>query len=255
MKHWIPVLLVTLSTSSAFAADDLRGETFCFPAKDVPKLVDELAEVDEDRRDVVDVRLQPRFIIKDGGVWPDRFYLAKEGEVVADLPFSRETGAVPSFLDSARLRPDTDICVDDPTRATRPAGDEGLYFEMGLSPLFHNESGTYSLAELQEGAKDGKKFYKKMLPGAVAMFMPDTDYFAVKMAERDATPVVAAMTASGETPLTLETVKDMWIVSLEDIEDLDASGIVIRGGKYELQPVPSPKTLRRFGWGDATSEN
>lgn len=254
MKHWIAALLVTVSTGSAFASEDLRGETFCFPAKDVPKLVEELAEVDADRRDVVDVRLQPRFIIKDGGVWPDRFYLAKDGDVIVDLPFSRETGDVPSFLDSTRLRPDTDICVDDPTRAARPADDEGLYFEMGLSPLFHNETGTYSLAELQEGAKDGKKFYKKMLPGAVAMFMPDTDYFAVKMAERDARPTVMALTEEGETELTLETVKDMWIVSLDEIEDLKATGIAIRGGDYELQPVPSPGTLRRFGWGDATGE-
>ncbi|WP_427452075.1 hypothetical protein [Litorimonas sp. WD9-15] len=254
MKHWIPVLLVTVSASSAFASEDLRGETFCFPAKDVPKLVSELAEVDEDRRDIVDVRLQPRFIIKDDGIWPERFYLAKDGELVTDIPFSRETGATPTFLESAKARPDTDICVDDPTRADRPADDEGLYFEMGLSPLFHNESGTYSLDELKEGAKDGKKFYKKMLPGVVAMLMPDTDYFAVKMVVRDAVPTVAALTERGQTPLTLEPVKDMWIVSLDDIKDLDATGMTITGGAYELQPVPSPKTLRQFGWGDATDE-
>lgn len=258
MKHWIPVLLVTLSTSVAVpafgASDELRGETFCFPAKDVPKLVSELAEVDADRRNIVDVRLKPRFIIKDKGVWPERFYLAKDGQVVTDMPFSRETGAVPNFLASAKARPDTDICVDDPTRADRPKDDEGLYFEMGLSPLFHNETGTYTLAELEEGAKDGKKFYKKMLPGAVALFMPDTDYFAVKMAEIGAKPVVTATTKKGDVALPMDAVKDMWIVSLDDIEDLDATGMTVRGGAYELQPVPSPSTLRKFGWGDATDE-
>lgn len=252
------MILVTLSTSAAFpaqaAGDELRGETFCFPAKDVPKLVSELAEVDEDRRDVVDVRLEPRFIIKDGGVWPERFYLAKEGELIADMPFSRETGAVPSFLESATARPDTDICVDDPTRAERPKDDEGLYFEMGLSPLFHNETGTYTYAELKEGAKDGKKFYKKMLPGAVAIFMPDTDYFAIKMVDHTAKPTVAALTAMGQKDLMLEAVKDMWIVSLDEIDDLNATGIIVRGGAYQMQPVPSPKTLRQFGWGDATDE-
>lgn len=257
MKPAIPALLVTLSTAlaaPALAAEDLRGETFCFPAEDVPKLIEELAEVDEDRRDVVDVRLEPRFIIKDGGVWPDRFYLAEDGMVVTELPFSRETGAVPSFIEAATARPDTDICVDDPTRADRPADDEGLYFEMGLSPLFHNETGEYTLDELEEGAKDGKKFYKKMLPGVVAMFMPDTDYFAVKMEEIGAKPVVTAVTERGEVALAMEAVKDMWIVSLDDIEDLDATGMMVRGGKYGLQPVPSPKTLRQFGWGDATGE-
>ena len=207
MKHWIAAALMTLCPAAAHAADDLRGETFCFPAKDVPKLIDELAEIKADRRDVVDVRLQPRFLIKDGGAWPERFYLAKDEQVIADIPFSRETGATPSFLESVKMRPDTDICIDDPTRADRPKDDEGLYFEMGLSPLFHNESGRYTLAELQEGAKDGKKFYKKMLPGPVALLMPDTDWFAVKMADRSVQPSFAALTAAGETVLTSESVK------------------------------------------------
>jgi len=257
MKPAIPAILLTLSSVfalPAYAADELRGETFCFPAKDVPKLVDELSEIEEKRRDVVDVRLEPRFIIKDGGVWPDRFYLAKAGELVTELPFSRDTGAVPNFIEATQARPDTDICVDDPTRAERPADDEGLYFEMGLSPLFHNESGLHDFAELKEGAKDGKKFYKKMLPGAVALFMPDTDYFAIKMEAREAQPTVWALTEAGEAPLNIETVKDMWIVSLDELEDLDATGMVVNGGDYTLQPVPSPKTLRRFGWGDATGE-
>jgi len=257
MKPTIPALLVTLCSviaSPAVAAEDLRGETFCFPAKDVPKLIKKLNEIEEKRRNVVDVRLEPRFIIKDGGVWPDRFYLAKDGEIVTEMPFSRETGAVPNFIEAATARPDTDICVDDPTRAERPADDEGLYFEMGLSPLFHNETGQYTLAELKEGAKDGKKFYKKMLPGAAALFMPDTDHFAVRMEAQDTKPTVAALTSSGETPLTLEVVKDMWVVSLDEIKNLEATGMVVRGGDYALQPVPSAKTLRRFGWGDATDE-
>lgn len=145
--------------------------------------------------------------------------------------------------------------MDDPTRADRPADDEGLYFEMGLSPLFHNETGQYTLAELKEGAKDGKKFYRKMLPAAAALFMPDTDHFAVRMEELDAKPIVAALTATGEITLTMEAVKDMWVISLDEIENLEATGLIVRGGKYALQPVPSAKTLRRFGWGDATNEN
>lgn len=257
MKYAIlPFALTFLfaAATNAFAdASDLRGETFCFPAKDVPKLVGELAEVKESRRNIVDVRLQPRFIIKDEGVWPDRFYLAKDGEVVTELPFSRETGAVPTFIAAASDRPDTDICVDDPTRAERPENDEGLYFEMGLSPLFKTTTGQHSLAELQEAAKDGKKFYKKMLPGAVAVFMPDTDYFGIKMVNRKTLPTVTALTGGVEKPLKMEAVKDMWVVSLDNIEDAGADSIVIGGGAYDLQPVPSPKTLRRFGMGDAAN--
>ncbi len=258
MKYAIVSLFVTVSClagQTALASDmKLRGETVCFPAKDVPKLVGKLAEVDAERRKIVDVRLEPRFIIKDEGVWPDRFYLAKDGAFVADLPFSRETGAVPSFLESTAVRPDTDICIDDPTRAERPKDDEGLYFEMGLSPLFKTTPGQHSVAELKQGAKDGKKFYKKMLPGAIAILMPDTDYFAIRMIDRAAMPAVFAKTTHGETALALEAVKDMWIVRLDDIEDVMAETLIIRGGAYDLQPVPAPKILRKFGMGDASHQ-
>ena len=57
-----------LISSHALAAEGLRGEVFCFPAKDVPKLVDNLGEVKKDRRDVVDVDINPKFLIKDGEV-------------------------------------------------------------------------------------------------------------------------------------------------------------------------------------------
>ena len=46
----------------------------------------------------------------------------------------------------------------------------------------------------------------------------------------------------------------MWVVSLDDIEDFEATHLVINGGEYDLQPVPSPKTMRRFGMADAVDE-
>ena len=250
MKHAIlPFLLTAIccAPSVTFAADDkLRGETYCYPAKDVPKIVNELAKVKAERRNIVDVRLEPRFIIKDGGVWPEKFYLAKDGELVTDLPFSRETGSVPSFIGAASARPDTDICIDDPTRAGRPEDDEGLYFEMGLAPLFKTTTGEHSVAELEEAAKDAKKFYKKMLPDIVSMFMPDTDYFAIKMIDRKAVPTAFASLNASETELSLVAVDEMWIVSLDEIMEIEGASLSVRGGPYDLQPVPSPKTLRKF---------
>jgi hypothetical protein len=92
-----------------------------------------------------------------------------------------------------------------------------------------------------------------MLPGALAIFMPDTDYFAIRMIDRKAVPT--AMAASGEmqTKLDMEVFKDMWVVSLDDIEEVGADSLIIDGGAYDLQPVPSPKTMRKFGMGDAAS--
>ena len=125
---------------------------------------------------------------------------------------------------------------------------------MGLSPLFKSTTGSHSLAELKEAAKDAKKFYKKMLPDVVAMIMPDTDYFAIKMIDRSATPAAFVSVNGSEIELYMEAVKDMWVVSLDDILELGADNFLIYGGDYDLQPVPSPKTLRRFGMGEATRE-
>lgn len=258
MKYAIvPFIVTVLCTNAApsFATDvGRRGVTYCFPAKDVPKLIQRLSEVKPKRRNIVDVRLEPRFIIKDGGVWPERFYLARDGQAVTELPFSRETGAVPSFLTETVASPNTDICVEDPTRADRPKDDEGLYFEMGLSPLFKETTGRHSLADLQEAAKDGKRFYKKMLPGPVALFMPDTNYFAIRMIDQTDEPMAFASIDETKIPLALELVKDMWILRLDDIEALAAGHLIIGGGDYDLQPVPSPKTLRRFGMGDTVDK-
>jgi hypothetical protein len=244
------VLGSVLMASPALAKDtEKRGEIFCFPAKAVPKLVDEVAEVKEKYRNIVDVTIDPKFLIKDGGVWPDQFYLARDGEVVTAMPFSKEDGRVANFMSAVRAAPDTDICVDDPTRANRPADDEGLYFELGLSPLFHNRSGQHSMAELEEGTKDGKKFYKKMIPDVFAFMMPDTDYLAVKYTDTRTPLQVFALVAGQEVALSSEPHKDFHVISFEEMEDMEASGLIIRGGEYHLQPVPSPKTMRRFGWG------
>jgi len=181
-------------TVAAQTADGKRGEIYCFPAKDVPKLVARIDKVDAKRRDVVDVKLDPKFLIKDGGVWPDAFYLAREGEIVTQMPVSREDGRVPNFLEAVEAAPDTDICVVDPTRADKPEDDEGLYFEMGLSPLFQIATGEHDMSVLKKGARDAKSFYKKMIPAAFRMFMPDTNYLAVKY--RDPTLQTADATAA-----------------------------------------------------------
>lgn len=248
-------LLLIIPTHAMASKTDIRGVTFCFPAKSVPKIVDELAEVKEKYRNIVDVTIDPKFIIKDGGVWPEKFYLAREGETIIEMPFSKEDGRVPSFMEDVRAAPDTDICVDDPTRADRPANDEGLYFEMGLSPFFANRSGRHPMAEIMEGAKDGKKFYKKMLPNAFAFLMPATNYLAVKYDVTD-TPLEAFALVDGkEIALTSERHKDFDVISCKELEELGAEALIIRGGPYQLQPVPSPSIMRRFGWGQDSDES
>ncbi len=245
------VLGSIFSIAPATHADetDKRGDVFCFPAKDVPKLVDKLAKVKPKYRNIVDVTIDPKFLIKDGGVWPEKFYLSREGNIVKEMAFSREDGRVPTFMQDVREAPDTDICVLDPSRSDQAADYEGLYFEMGLSPFFENKSGRYTLEELKEGIKDGKKFYKKMIPAAISFLMPSTDYLAVKY-DDTSTALEAFVEVDGqEIALPSERHKDFDVISFDDIKELNATALIIRGGTFNLQPVPSPKFMRRIGWG------
>jgi len=243
-----------LSSTSAQAKSDLRGETFCFPAKKVPKLVKKLGKVDDSRRDVVDVALKPKFLIKDGGVWPERFFIRTKSEEI-DIPIEKPSGLTPTFLDVVATNSSGDICVTDKTRADRPESDEGLYFEMGLSPLFHNKSGQHALTELQEGAKDGKKFYKKMVPGAVSMVMPDTEYLSVRYDDFRLESQIYASIDGREVELSAEPFKDTHVISLEDLEDMGAQALIVKGGAYQLQPTVSVKLMKRFGWGEDAEED
>jgi hypothetical protein len=141
-------------------------------------------------------------------------------------------------------------------RADRPHYDEGLYFEMGLSPLFHNPSGRHDMAELKEGTKDGKTFYKKMIPGAVRLFMPDTKYLAVRYNDfRTSGAQIFAQVGETEVPLEAELYKDMHVIAYDDLKDMGASAMIVRGGEYQLQPTVSVKTMRRFGWGQEDEDN
>lgn len=249
----LAAVVVLSSVTMAHGAEKLRGDVYCFPAKDVPKLVQKLGEVDSSRRDVVDVALKPKFLIKDGGDWPERFFIRTQTNEI-DVPVEKPSGATPTFLKVATDNAHGDVCVADKARAHRPENDEGLYFEMGLSPLFHNRTGRHDMAELKEGTKDGKSFYKKMIPAAVSMFMPDTKYLAIRYDDLRLTSEVYASVDGVETPLTPEPHKDMHVVSFEELKKLGADALIIKGGGYQLQPTVSVKTMKRFGWGEDADE-
>lgn len=251
MIFWmgVPSLAQAQDQAQDQADTDLRGEVFCFPAKSVPKLVDRLGKIKSTKRDVVDVSLKPKFLIKDGGDWPEQFYLAQQGQIVTNLPFSTQTGDVPNFISAVRANPKTDICVKDKSRAMRPKDDEGLYFEMGLSPLFHNRSGVHPIDELLEGTKDGKSFYKKMIPAALRPLMPDTKYLAVRYDDFAKTADLFARIGDKDVPLKPQLHKDMHVISYKALKDMGAAALIVRGGPYQLQPTVSVKTMKRFGWG------
>ncbi|WP_017931965.1 hypothetical protein [Robiginitomaculum antarcticum] len=249
----LSALIIAGCLPIAAYGQDLRGDPFCFPAKGVGDMVERLENIDADRRDVVDVNVSPRFIRKDGGPWPERFYI-RDGEDELDIAVEKPSGATPSFMSAVRAHESGDICIADSARASRPADDEGLYFEMGLSPIFNSIAGRHDMAALKEGSKDAKVFYQQMIPMAFRLLMPDPDYYGVKYEDKATPPQIFVDTAKGEVPVSSDSYRDMHIVSMDQIRREGGSALIVRGGAYTLQPTPSIATMKRFGYGQDTEK-
>lgn len=254
MKLCAPTIvsLALLISGTAIANDyteqDVRGATYCYPAKDAAKTIAQLAKVKDEHRDIVDIKLAPRFLIYDKGRLPDRYYIT-DGDNMMDLTITPD-GRVPDFTDKvSSAHKDASLCIKDIARVGLASDDESLYFEMGLTPYFNNASGRHAREELNEGTKDGKVHYKRMLPAAVRAFMPDTDYFHVKYAVKDTAPQIYAETSDGLKPIIGDYYNEGYVVSLKQLEAVNASAMVVQGGDYRLAPVPSIKTMKRFGVG------
>lgn len=244
----VGLLPIVSAHADDFDREGVRGDTYCFPAKFVVKTIEELAELEDDKKDIVDINMDPQFLIYDEGALPDRYFLrSATGET--DFTISPD-GRVPDFLSkSIKADKDDDVCITDPARAGLDADDESLYFEMGLTPYFKNRSGVHPLEELKEGAKDGKSQYKKMIPSVARLFMPDTDHLHVKFDDKNAQAQIFAKVGDKSIPLQSEAYNEGFVFDYDDLEDMGAEALIIKGGAYKLSPVPSVKTMKKFGIG------
>ena len=239
--------LVLLLPAAALADDELRPLTQCNPFWDAVEALDEFADIDADRRDVVDVRPRPRFPAMDGVPLPDRMFF-RLGETERDLAITPR-GEVLGVFDTAReLGEDAEICVTDPHFAGTPADAPGREFHMGFLPEFLNSSGTLTVAELEKGTKDGRKFFKKLVPGPVSLLVPKFDHVMASHPFDDTTALPRVFALRGGVELgevEMEPLDNTRLFSLDALEDLGADAIRIEGD-YVLYPVPDAKTIRRF---------
>jgi len=247
----------TFASSAAFAddfdRDSVREEVYCFPTKFAIETVTKLEGADADKKDVVAPPLSPRFRIFDGGELPQRYFIRPETENENETDFTiLADGSTPDFMPLVKSADKgSDICIKDESRIGRPGDDESLYFEMGLTPEFKNRSGMHTLAELIEGTKDGKSLYKKMIPSVARLFMPSTDHLSLTYDAKEM-PFQAAAYKDGQPLQTIDFEKygESFIFDLEDIKDMGADSLKISGGAYTLSPVPSVKTMKKYGIGE-----
>lgn len=247
------LLMAGTAFADDFDRDTLRGEVYCFPAKYATDLVEKLANADAAKKDVVDSQLAPRFRIFDGGDLPQRYFIRPEEPSLSEIDMTIDPdGRVPDFLAKVQTaEAGSDLCIKDAARIGRAGDDEGLYFEMGLTPKFKNRSGNYAFEELKEGTKDGKSLYKKMIPAVARMFMPDTKHLSLRYDDISTPLKIAAFKGAEALPeIETEYYNESHVFDLDDLKDMGADRLEISGGPFQLSPVPSIKTMKKFGIGE-----
>lgn len=237
-----------MAQADDFQREGVKGLVSCFPAKYAVDINEKLLKKSPDRRDVVDIKMAPKFKIYDEGQLPDRFFLKSED---SETEFTvNADGGAPDFMEIvSAAKGEGDICIQDAARKDRPADDEGLYFEMGLTPYYKNKGPRYSYEQLKEGTKDAKSLVKVMVPSVARMFMPDTDHLSVQYEGADIAPEVTAL-KGGEVIGKISTTPygDGYVFAIDRLKEMDADSIEITG-PHKLGVVPSLKAMKRFGIG------
>lgn len=247
---------VSLISGSALAAEksDIRKAVECMPGKDIVKLLTKFDKMDLDKRDTVDAFIAAMFNVEDGHALPDRMFM-RSGGVDTDLTIAAD-GKVPDFDKIADMPKEGEICVEDQARAGLSREDDGMSFSVDFDVKFKDESGIYSLEKLQDGAKDGKSFYKKLVPAPIRLLIPKMTHMSVTF-DNPAAEGQRIEAFSGDTPvsgLIIEPFGETSVIEVAHIEGLGADRLVISGGAFDMEPSPSIEKMKKLGFSENDAE-
>ncbi len=246
------------STAHASEAADLAAGIKCMPAKKIIKLTRKFNKLKPEKRDTVGVVPEMKLTTTGESELPERVYF-RTGAVEEAFAMDAD-GWVTDFARIATMDKEGDLCMQDEHFAGKKDEDAGINLSIDFDVLFKNTSGTHTLAELLDGAKDGKSHYKKMYPGPLALMVPKMTHVGVVYLVEDAalaslTPQIFA-TKDGQkiTGLAVENFGGMFVVGIEDLQNMGADGLKIEGNKYELLPIPSIQKMKDLGFAEGEEE-
>lgn len=242
-KLRVAVLVGTVMLTGTAMAEETEDLTRCFPAKKLTKMTQKFDSIKPEKRDTLKADVQFMFLKDDDHVLPERFYAKHEDK---EWPFDVNADGEVQNLDLIKTVPkNSELCVQ--RRADVPEGKGGISVNMNI--VFKNQSGTHTIEELRDGVKDGRTFYKKMMPGPMALMVPKMSHILVESLDKD-------------SPRTLRFYKDgvpldgvpldvlgaqSTLMALSDLDALGVTRIEVSGGAYTLTPTPDRKTLEKFG--------
>ena len=227
----------------------MRPETICRPVIEMLEAIDDFNDIDAKHRTIVDVEPRPRFILDPDERVPERAVVVNgvDGPEQVEVPILAD-GTLPDLIPALRsIGDEPRLCITDSLMAGVPFDQPGREFGIGLLPQFKLRPGTHTLAELEEGGKQGRKFFRDMVPGLVSVFVPKLDPFAVSHPLDDDRYLPTVTAWRGEESLgevAMERFQRSQLLALDTLKDMGADRIEI-AGEYRLYPLPDAKTIRK----------
>lgn len=249
-------LCVALISHTALASDaaDMAAGIKCIEARKIIKMTRKFDELKPAKKDTVNTVPSMKLTASKGAALPERVYF-RNGKTETLFNMDKD-GWVTDFDRISTMVKKGEMCMQGKQFASKKGEQSGINLSIDFDVLFKNTSGTHTMAELLDGAKDGKSHYKKMFPGPMALMVPKMTHVGVVYKVEDAalanlSPQIYA-TKDGKkiNGLLVENFDGMFVVGIKDLQNLGADGLKIEGGKYELLPIPSIEKMKKLGFGN-----
>ncbi|WP_409433377.1 hypothetical protein ACJ3XI_02420 [Litorimonas sp. RW-G-Af-16] len=196
MKLTIYTAALTLMMSTpVLAKDDHKDD--CTDAKDLVNMAQSIYGAKAELTDIIapDAILQLKAL--NGNPAPTGMLYRFEGQTV-ELPLD-ENGVVQDLKQSMNFNKDGEICKLIDGVVPEDTGDDTVQANMNFSFAYKPQNGSYSVATLREGAKDGSKIMNSLAPGGLGFVVPGLKSIIIRPADydMDAMPTVT-WTKDGE---------------------------------------------------------
>ena len=254
MRYLIVMVLLLIPFKMSYAsseteAKELRDELTCFPISGISDFARKFENLKTSKIDTVNMFFEAYLRIKDEGSLPERVYVKNEDNEF-NLNFSRE-GKVVNIERIIRAENGSDLCAYDPIRAGTLKNGDTLEFDMDSDVRFIENNGYHTTNTLEDGLKDARFLFKKMVPGPAKIFVPKFTHLLVSaIDEKDSIYFEAVNNDNNKIPISTESYCGDKVIKFKDLNALDAKGINIKGGAYMLYPIPDLETLASFSEGE-----
>jgi len=168
MKYLIIVILLFIPFGMSYASSEteekeLRDELTCFPISGISDFARKFENLKKSKIDSVNMFFEAHLRVKDGGSLPERVYV-KHKDNEYNLIFSRDEKVV-NIERILQAENGSDLCAYDPIRAGTLKDGDTLEFDMDSDVRFIENNGYHTSNTLEDGLKDARFLFKKMVPG------------------------------------------------------------------------------------------